>query len=129
VNVRQATRPIRHCVTCGKAIGQHGAAKYCSARCRPKNPWTYWQRGDGSWSRTAWDQAYARQGGLCYIPSCSRPIQASDHDHVTGLRRKLLCAPCNNALTIHMTPTLLRELAGYLEEHETERQPDLGLVV
>ncbi len=78
------------------------------------------------WTVTAWSAAFALQGGRCAIVGCDRPIEASDHDHSTGLRRELLCRPCNSALTHHMTPALLRALADYLEKHSAD-DPRLAL--
>src|SRR5208337_4772882 len=45
-----------------------------------------------------WQKIWDYQGGLCAI--CQRPLKKAntDHDHVSGLCRGLLCARCNRAL-------------------------------
>jgi hypothetical protein len=59
---------------------------------------------------------YEAQHGLCAL-LCGRPIQATDHDHVTGIYRGLLCSLCNAAIGMLCdNPELLRRAAIYLEE-------------
>lgn len=45
-----------------------------------------------------WQKIWDYQGGLCAI--CKRPLKKAntDHDHVSGLCRGLLCPRCNRAL-------------------------------
>lgn len=43
-----------------------------------------------------------------------------DHCHPCGGLRGLLCHECNTTLTEHMTPTILRTLAEYLEAHSVD---------
>lgn len=61
---------------------------------------------------------YEAQGGICALPSCTRPAGAFDHCHTTGKFRGLLCVKCNTMLGFaYDNPTRLREAADYLEEH------------
>jgi len=72
------------------------------------------------------DAMLAAQNGLCAI--CGSPpnpdgIRAAsrlhtDHDHVTGKARALLCNSCNNGLgRFKDDPALLRAAAEYIERH------------
>lgn len=63
------------------------------------------------------------QGGLCAL--CGRPPSGErnrarlhvDHDHETGVVRRLLCSNCNNGLGhFRDDPDLLRRAALYIEE-------------
>lgn len=43
---------------------------------------------------------------------------SADHDHITGIRRELLCARCNLALgAVNDDPDLLDKMAQYLRRH------------
>ncbi|WP_433471895.1 endonuclease VII domain-containing protein [Spirillospora sp. CA-142024] len=61
------------------------------------------------------NQMIADQGGMCVI--CLRaPAEHVDHDHVTGLVRRVLCFKCNGALgQFADDPERLRLAAEYLE--------------
>jgi hypothetical protein len=64
-----------------------------------------------------------KQHGCCAI--CGRPSSEQklciDHDHKSGVVRKLLCTQCNTMLGFcHDNPTVLRLAAIYLEEHGCE---------
>lgn len=52
------------------------------------------------WTREAYDAAFERQAGNCYIcAGRDEPIRlAPDHCHATGKLGKLLCRRCNVAL-------------------------------
>jgi Recombination endonuclease VII len=59
---------------------------------------------------------YVAQKGLCILPSCGKPIEVIDHDHVRGKTRGLMCDRHNVALGgFSDNPQLLREAAEYLE--------------
>lgn len=76
-----------------------------------------------------YQQMLDAQAGVCFI--CKEPETyihqktgqvarlAVDHCHTKGTVRKLLCKSCNNGLGLFRdSPQLLREAAGYLEDHE-----------
>lgn len=70
----------------------------------------------------------ADQKSLCAL--CNQPEKtilksgkikhlAVDHDHNTGLIRKLLCWECNTAIgKLNHDPELLRKAAAYIEKHK-----------
>ena len=56
------------------------------------------------------------QNGICAMLGCHRPAACVDHDHMTGVVRKLLCKSCNAALGIFGDdPEKLRKAAEYIE--------------
>lgn len=70
-----------------------------------------------------YDEMLAEQGGLCYL--CEQPptgkhngaVLHTDHDHETGVVRRLICYGCNTGLgKFHDDPALLRRAAAYIEE-------------
>lgn len=61
------------------------------------------------------------QGGLCAICH-ERPAEHVDHDHLTGIVRRVLCFPCNAALGHFLDrPDLLRSAIDYLETTTWQR--------
>lgn len=66
-----------------------------------------------------WHSILANQGGVCAI--CSREprgieVFTTDHDHVTGIVRGILCRYCNHRqVGRHRDPERLRRIADYLE--------------
>lgn len=65
-------------------------------------------------------EQWQAQSGRCAL--CRRPEQvrgrrlAVDHDHKTGLARKLLCFKCNRLIGLaNENPTTLRAAAEYVE--------------
>lgn len=73
-----------------------------------------------------YDEMLAAQGGVCAL--CGRTPRDDislhvDHDHRTGVIRKLLCFQCNNALgDLGDDPDLLRAAADYLDAHDPDVQ-------
>lgn len=61
------------------------------------------------------EQMIAEQGGICVICLRDEPKHV-DHDHMTGLVRRILCFKCNGALgQFEDDPDRLRRAAEYLE--------------
>lgn len=101
--------------------GIESRCKACSNRDRVRGKQTHRQ----------YMNLLVAQCGACAIcgetetARASRPISpgktrglSSDHDHITGKPRGLLCSRCNTALGL-MTenPELLRRAAAYVEEY------------
>ncbi len=65
-----------------------------------------------------YDNLYREQQGLCAIcqqPPAEGKILSVDHDHLTLVRRGLLCDPCNNGLgRFKDSPALLIAAIAYL---------------
>jgi Recombination endonuclease VII len=78
------------------------------------------------WSTETFELAWKTQAGKCAI--CNRVMTQSwrkldsafaDHDHATGLPRKLLCRNCNTGVGLFKdNPELMRKAALYVEEHK-----------
>ncbi|WP_371946711.1 endonuclease VII domain-containing protein [Actinomadura monticuli] len=61
------------------------------------------------------EEMIAEQGGVCVICLRAEPKHV-DHDHLTGLVRRVLCFKCNGGLgQFHDDPELMRLAANYLE--------------
>jgi hypothetical protein len=74
------------------------------------------------WTWEEYIKAQEEQENLCAI--CKRPNRQkgrplhADHDHVTGIKRELLCSPCNTGLgSFYDNPELLIEAILYLRRH------------
>ena len=72
-------------------------------------------------SLEGYEELLKRQNGICLL--CKRPPGkrrlSVDHNHKTGKIRGLLCNNCNRGIGhLRDDPTLLREAANYLEEHD-----------
>lgn len=95
------------------------SAKECTKRWRTRHP------DKAKYSKLKYrygvtpeqyETMYEQQEGKCILPSCGRPINATNHDHVSGLLRGLMCKEHNIALGLFSdSPKLLREAAEYLE--------------
>ena len=74
-------------------------------------------------SREEYDNMRVEQNHCCYICGMHESdnhnkILYVDHDHDTGLVRKLLCSKCNHGLGLfNDSPWLLDKAAQYLEAH------------
>lgn len=67
-----------------------------------------------------WDAQFQAQDECCAICKTDHPGTdrhwATDHDHVTGRLRGILCHPCNKALGhVQDRPEVLRAAADYLD--------------
>lgn len=57
------------------------------------------------------------QGYCCYTCGKKRQLHV-DHNHTTGITRKLLCSPCNTSLgLVDEDVIVLNNLINYLKEH------------
>lgn len=67
-----------------------------------------------------WDAKFIEQGKACAICRTTETSQwHTDHDHVTGRFRGILCKKCNNGIgQLKDSPDLLRAAASYLEERK-----------
>ena len=62
-----------------------------------------------------WRQMLEAQEGICAIRGCPREAVATDHDHVTGNVRAILCHHHNMILHGHFSADDFRAMADYLE--------------
>ena len=121
------------CERCGKPIpmpdsGAH-RIKYCSLKCKQLEMGARWRVRSPHYNRLynygitqeQYEAMWAAQGGICAICGTSewmgngkRPH--TDHDHVTGKFRGILCGNCNNGLGMFSEdPARLLAAVKYLE--------------
>lgn len=99
-----------------------GRRLYCSTECA-KFVKSLWNVGKYGITRDDYREAWYRQDGKCAI--CRRPertarnhLLSTDHDHVTGKFRGLLCSHCNRGTGLFGDdPARLRAAAEYIERH------------
>jgi hypothetical protein len=112
--------PNKHCSGCGIEIEP---SKRHPGKCRPCylesakyfQARTYHQRLYGI-SRAEFEDLLLSQEGKCKI--CQRKMNRphTDHDHISGRVRGLLCSTCNSGLgCFGDIPEFLRRAADYLE--------------
>lgn len=73
-------------------------------------------------SQSSWDVMWATQGAKCFLCAASLTLgernHATDHDHLTGKVRSILCAGCNLGIGhLRDDPELMRRAAAYVEFH------------
>lgn len=65
-----------------------------------------------------WDALFESQGRKCGCCGGQNPMHKTgwktDHDHVTGKVRGIVCHPCNQILTKHATPERLQKAIEFL---------------
>ena len=67
------------------------------------------------WTLEQYKEAQAQQDGKCAVCDSVEKLYA-DHNHKTGLRRRLLCFTCNTGIgSLKDDPSILRKAADYLE--------------
>lgn len=69
-----------------------------------------------------WDAMWDLQGAACSLCSASLTLgsrnHATDHDHITGKVRSILCSGCNLGIGhLRDNPDLMRRAAAYVEFH------------
>ena len=72
-----------------------------------------------------WDSMFKKQNGVCALCN-ERPVKHTDHCHVSGRLRELLCQKCNMGLGMfNDDPYLLMRAVKYLIKHNgtRNRQP------
>lgn len=68
------------------------------------------------------NEMVAKQGGKCFICKRESKDLQLDHDHDTGIVRKMLCSRCNYGLGMFSdSPATLRIAADYIEEHKPSK--------
>lgn len=125
------------CARCGEPIPVpekgHHRMKYCSAACKKKDADARWRASAPGYNRQylygispeQYEAMMAGQGGRCAICGTTewkgktdRPH--TDHDHVTGIFRGILCDSCNLGIgKFGDDPVRLRAAADYLERAMT----------
>jgi Recombination endonuclease VII len=72
-------------------------------------------------TQEGWDKAFALQNGECAIcgtSDFSKHPPATDHDHITGRFRGILCSACNKGLgSFKDSPEILIKAAEYLYQN------------
>jgi hypothetical protein len=72
-------------------------------------------------SLVEWEDRFVVQGSCCAVCRTREPGAKNwntDHNHITGKLRGILCHKCNVALGMAKdSPAILRALADYLEYH------------
>jgi hypothetical protein len=113
--------PQTPCKKCG-AADRYGK----QLRCRPCNYASsiWYVRKQRGWSETLRDSVFQEQEGKCAVcgnalRTAGRGSMATDHCHLTGKPRGLLCLRCNVALG-HFKDDIavLRKAIAYLERHQ-----------
>lgn len=129
----------RTCETCNiefktqvKRISM-GGGRYCGKRCNPKfapkeHPETKYRRynlkSKYGLTMSDYESMFNSQGGVCAI--CGEKPRGEgrfgrlvvDHNHSTGMIRKLLCSSCNRALGWFRDDTnLLSAAIDYINAH------------
>ena len=65
-----------------------------------------------------YQEMFDKQGGMCALAVCGRPIGCVDHDHLTEEVRELLCKKCNSGIgMLNDNPALVQAAADYLRRH------------
>jgi len=127
-DLRHTTAPRRPCKTC---IQQDKRARY-AAQDGDRISHAQVLREKYNLTLAEYDLMLAAQGGLCAI--CRKPETtrgrggsprrlAVDHDHRSGVVRKLLCHRCNLVTwAVEENPGLLDAVRVYLDEHDREQR-------
>ncbi len=70
----------------------------------------------------AWNEMFLEQGSVCAICATSNPRGSNwhtDHCHVTGKIRGILCGWCNTGIgKLQESPTIFRKALEYLEDNK-----------
>lgn len=115
---------VKTCESCSNEfIPNHGRTKYCSS-CRTTTSQREYRilKNYGLTSK-AWNEMFAGQGNVCAICSTDSPGGAghwhTDHDHISGNVRGILCDQCNKGLgNFKDSVEFLTSASIYLLQHE-----------
>lgn len=119
--------PTKKCVKCGKS--KPATSKYFNKSKTNKGGLYYWCRSCQSihhqevvygLSVVERQEIYAKQNGKCAV--CNEPMPYSkantDHNHVTGKVRGLLCVFCNTLTGyVEKQPERINKVKKYLKKH------------
>lgn len=96
---------------------------FAKGQCQPCYHRDYYELNKDNWRRVygydagQYDRLLAEQAGCCALCG-KRERLVPDHDHATGLPRRLLCDRCNKALGMFADdPELLAKAAQYVYAH------------
>jgi hypothetical protein len=101
-----------------------GFGSRCRACDRAANSDGYFYR-TYKLTRRALDDLRAEQGDVCAVCGDPEP-QHLDHDHATGIIRRLLCQRCNHGLGLFRDDPKLLHAAAYYVQFHTLRQAALA---
>jgi hypothetical protein len=72
----------------------------------------------------------SKQEGSCAICGELMKVPQADHNHKTGMPRKLLCITCNTGLgSFKDNPIILRKAAQYIEDQDSMEKAALELAI
>lgn len=130
------TRVLREivCDTCKCTYTHwHYSSKFCSKECYHKSVYRRWQK-KGINKSYALDRLYGlsqdqyarmilEQEGKCFLcETVPKTTLCVDHDHETGLVRKLLCRSCNMALgLVKDNPKTIAKMFDYVKDLKSVR--------
>ena len=70
------------------------------------------------WNVDYYNSALCEQENLCSICKQAMESPQADHNHTTGIHRRILCIGCNVGLgAFKDNPSVLRKAAEYIEKH------------
>ncbi|MDE3021866.1 MAG: hypothetical protein KGI54_08405 [Pseudomonadota bacterium] len=117
------------CRNCGELFQPYSPCHmYCSDPCKMKGyDAAYYRRTYGKYSVAVISRLRTEQQEKCYLCGTEgfllrehhRQRLVVDHDHATGMIRKLLCHNCNRGLGLFQdNPELLKAAAEYVKFHK-----------
>lgn len=100
------------CYSCGNQLDYTGKlCKHCYFRMKEAR---------SGWSEELWYSSYDKQNGICAIRNCCRQVSDSDHNHVTGEPRELLCRRHNLGISAFERGDDTIAMIKYLIKHNVD---------